>query len=164
MTTWTFIGAPNGDGHRIIVPTATGPITEAPIAEGYSRWKDWVQAGNANWPEAFSNTIGGNDLGGGQFLDGYFFIRNDLGWRIRPDEADGQLDIAGNLFPFDPLTPFLVPTIGDFTVTVRQVLSSRAIVDTGGGGGGSIDYDRIRDDIVPHIWASRLRRWRWWTG
>lgn len=153
MTTWAFVGAPDGNGHRLIIPAPTGPVTEAPIGEGYSQWKEWVRAGNAQWPEAFDNTIGGNDLGGGQALDGYFFIRNDLGWRIRPGEADHQLNLTGNLFPFDPATPFIVPTVGDFTVAVRQVLSSRAIVDS--GGGGSVDYERIRDDIVPHVWASR---------
>ena len=68
--------------------------------------------------------IGGDDLGGGLDAGAYFFLRNDLGWRIRPYEADHSLTITGNLYAQDVNLPITVPTLGGFTVSFRLTTSS----------------------------------------
>jgi len=82
--------------------------------------EDWQT--NAGGELAFEfpfGTTGGDPLPGGQNVGAYFFLRNDLGWRIRPDEADHELTISGNLYPTDSGLPMLVPTIGDYTVMIQ---------------------------------------------
>jgi len=59
-------------------------------------------------------TIGGDPIGGGQFAGDLYFLRN--GWQIRPDEADHQLIVSGNLFHDDDIDLF-IPTLGGFTVS-----------------------------------------------
>lgn len=68
--------------------------------------------------------IGGDPLGGNITAGAYFFLRNDLGWRIRPYESDQELTITGNLYPQDTALPIFVPTIGNFTASVRLSTSS----------------------------------------
>jgi hypothetical protein len=89
----------------------------------YSRWKDWVAAGNAQYPAAF-RTIGGDPLGGGVLAGDYYFLNNVDGWRIRPKETDHELVIAGNLYREDPGVALFAPTAGAFNVQTRLALSS----------------------------------------
>ena len=103
---------------------ATTLVTAAQI---YSRWKEWVQNGNAQWDEAFSQSVGGNDLGGGVSLDGYYFLRNDLGWRIRAADLDHKLVIDGQLFGFAPATEIALSRPGR-TIVYQYTLSSRSQV------------------------------------
>ena len=44
-------------------------------------------------------TIGGQPVGE-VFVGAYFFLRTDLGWRIRAYDEDHELTITGNLYPF----------------------------------------------------------------
>ena len=101
----------------------------------YSDWKEWTQVGeNAKFPKAF-DTTGGDDTGGGQSVAPYFFLRNDLGWRIAAPEADRQIILLGNLFARDPNLPSFLPPAGDFTVLILQKVSPQAIVvETGTSG------------------------------
>ena len=101
----------------------------------YSDWKEWSLIGdNAKYPKAF-DTTGGDDTGGGQFVAPYFFIRNDLGWRIVAPEEDGEVIVVGNLFARDPTRPTFLPPPGDYTVLILQKLSTQAIViETGTSG------------------------------
>jgi hypothetical protein len=101
----------------------------------YSDWKEWTQVGaNAKFPKAF-DTTGGDDTGEGQFVAPYFFLRNDLGWRIAAPEADGEITILGNLFARDPNLAAFLPPAGDYTVLILQKLSTQAIVvETGTSG------------------------------
>lgn len=93
----------------------------------YSEWKRWVQLGNAQYVEAFDLSVGGNDLGGGAALDGYYFLRNDLGWRVRAADIDHELVIEGQLFGFAAGTAIFVSRPGR-TITYRQLVSSRSQV------------------------------------
>lgn len=93
----------------------------------YSRWKDWVKDGNAQWPEAFAGSVGGDDLGSGVKLDAYIFIRNDLGWRVRAADIDHKLIIDGQLYGFSPSTAVVVSRPGR-TITYELTLSSRSQV------------------------------------
>ncbi len=101
----------------------------------YSAWKRWsLQSDNAKYPPAF-DTTGGDDIGGGQQIAPYFFLRNDSGWRVRAPEANGEVIVQGNLFPRDPAqTTFLQAT--GFDAFIRQEVSTRAVVvqvSTGSG-------------------------------
>lgn len=96
-------------------------------ADIYSAWKRWVrQSDNAKFPPAF-DTTGGDDVGGGQAVAPYFFCRNDLGWRIKMPSANGEIVVAGNLFPRDPDTPLFEQTAG-FDAFLRLEVSTRAVV------------------------------------
>jgi hypothetical protein len=73
-------------------------------------------------------TIGGQDIGGGKQVGSYFFLRTDLRWVIRPYEADHELTIIGNLYPFVAGSPVFVPTSGGYTTVViyeRSVLAQK---------------------------------------
>lgn len=115
----------------------------------YSRWKEWVAAGNAGYLPAF-RTIGGDPIGGGVEVGAYFFLRNDLGWKIQPKGHTHELTITGNLYPENEALPvFELP--GDAfpcEILVKQQLSSLTqvvTVTTGGGGGGGSSSVYIGD-------------------
>jgi hypothetical protein len=108
-----------------------GPLTEFTAADIYSRWKDWVKDGNAQFQPAFGESVGGNELGGGVSLSGYYFVRNDLGWRIVHSEYDYQIQITGDLYPSDPLTPFVDTTIDPYSVQFIFQRSAASYVSFG---------------------------------
>jgi hypothetical protein len=116
----------------------------------YSDWKEQViedaTGFAAQKPPAFLNSVGGDDLGAGQQIAPYFFINNVDGWRLRPPEEDGETSVVGNLFPADPNTQFIIPTVGPFTQLLRLVVSPQAIVDTSGGT-LTVAQDRLLQDI-----------------
>lgn len=89
----------------------------------YSRWKDWVALGNAQYSFAF-RTIGGDPLGGSVQAGDYYFLNNEDGWRLRPKEADHELIVVGNLYGENPALPVFAPTAGAFNVLVQRSLSS----------------------------------------
>jgi hypothetical protein len=91
--------------------------------------------------------VGGNPIGGGQFIAPYFFINNVDGWRFRPAEQNGETNIDGNFFPLDPDTPFIIPTVGAFTHLVRVTVSPQAVLITGSGGGLTTAQDQLLQDI-----------------
>ena len=100
----------------------------------YSAWKVLMLTGpaalNVGAPPAFSESVGGNDIGGGQEISPYFFVRNDLGWRLRPPSGNGELIITGNLFPFDTtIAAFESNPASNDTVLIRQVVSPQSITD-----------------------------------
>lgn len=131
MATFTF----DGPNKRILVNAELGNSSFTP-AQVYSDWKVWVAAGNAQYEPAFSESVGGNDLGGGSSLDAYIFLRNDLGWRIRPDARDHTLTVDGNLFGADAGSALFAPTLTAAFVQIERSFSARAVgVATGGGSG-----------------------------
>jgi hypothetical protein len=142
-----------------------GPLTDVSAADIYSRWKDWVAAGNAQFDQAFAESVGGNDLGGGVALAGYYFLRNDLGWRIKPSEFDYQINIAGDLYPADANIQYIVTTAGDYTVLFSFQRSAASYVSASGGS-GSVDYNEIAEAVwnrnmsghtTPNTFGKRLR-------
>jgi hypothetical protein len=142
-----------------------GPLTSVSAADIYSRWKDWVAAGNAQYEQAFAESVGGNDLGGGVALAGYYFLRNDLGWRIKPSEFDYQINIAGDLYPADANTPYIITTTGDYTVLFSFQRSAASYVSASGGS-GSVDYNEIAEavwdrnmssHVTPNTFGKRIR-------
>jgi len=93
----------------------------------YSAWKEWLSLGdNAKFPPAF-DTTGGDAVGGGQEIAPYFFCRNDLGWRIKMPEEDGEINLVGNLFPRDPNILLFEQTSG-YDAFLRLEVSTRAVL------------------------------------
>lgn len=101
-------------------------ITELDVkADLYSDAKeDWKTDAVLNRLRFPFRTVGGDPLGGGITAGAYFFLQNDNGWRLRPQEADHELTLVGNLYPEDSAQAVVVPTLGAFTVLVRLETSS----------------------------------------
>ena len=86
----------------------------------YSEWKDWQLGSgrlNKKYPAAFRPD------GGGQLTSiidqgRYYFFANDVGWRVKPFEADGTIYALGNLAVENTELPALVSTDGAFTVLI----------------------------------------------
>lgn len=123
------------DGPTKIITLTTG-TTELDVVDVYSRWKDWVTQGNANFVPAFE-AVGGNqiDASSGTAIPLYAFLIN--GWRIRPQSANHVLNVSGGvLLVSGGGDPFLNP-IGSFVVRINYQQPVQAItVSTGGGSGG----------------------------
>ena len=99
----------------------------------YSDWKEWMeQADNAKYTEAIS-TVGGEPIGGGQFVGATFFLEN--GWRIRSWEGDHSLEIIGNLLTRESGQFPFVTTLGNYSV--NYILARSQLVQAINVGGTS---------------------------
>ncbi len=95
--------------------------TTLDVIDLYSKWKEWTQqSDNLKFLPAFTST-GGDLITGSLYVGSYFFLENN--WKIRPQEANHNLTINGNLFTRDASNAF-VPTLGDYTVTINVLASS----------------------------------------
>lgn len=119
----------NGLTRRI---TLTSGTTAFLANDLYSRWKDWVRSGNAQWLPAFTS-VGGESIGGGLTSGFYLFLQN--GWSIIPDSIDHTLTVQGNLIRSpDDLSgePVFQPVSA--SVLIIQQSSAVAIGYSTGGG------------------------------
>lgn len=73
-------------------------------------------------------TIGGNELSDVLEAGDYYFLRTDLGWRIRPNEADHTFTLTGNVYPIDPADDIIVPTSS--AATVATILERSQLTQT----------------------------------
>ncbi len=136
----------DGPSKRIILSTGT---TSLDARDCYSRWKDWVlESDNSKYEQAFT-VVGGDPIGGGNFVSSYYFLTN--GWRIRPHEASHTLTINGSVV-VDGGGNALVPTLGSYQVLVVQSVPVKAETVSTEGGGASFTLDQIRDAV----WAKLL--------
>ena len=111
----------------------------------YSDWKlELISGSISQWPEAI-RTAGGDPLGGGTYIGGYFFLRN--GFKIRPQEANHILTLTNGNLQLDTgeTGDIVVPTLGSYNVLVRQVVSN--IVNTVSTSGGD------PSTIATAVWA-----------
>lgn len=109
---------PTFDGANLVITLDSGVESVDAENDLYSEWKEWVLlSDNSKYPPAF-RAIGGDPLAPGLDAAPYFFLRNDLGWRIKPPEEDITIYIDGNLVPEDSSLPMLIPTAGNFTVGI----------------------------------------------
>lgn len=83
---------------------AAGGTAQFNVNQLWSRYVDWVAQGdNSKYPPAMY-CIGGQPIGGGQYLGTYLFFRNDLGWRGVPPDIDGvTIIIDGAFYAQDPM-------------------------------------------------------------
>ena len=144
------------DGPNKIISCALGTYSFSSSGI-YSRWKDWCQDDpeRLKFPPAFAGSVGGESLGGGVFVGGYFFLQN--GWVIRPMEQDHQLIVSGNLFPIPDNAALFTSTIGSFQVVVGMRTSSltQQVVSSSGGSSGvsQTDIDEIKANtgLIPGL-------------
>lgn len=108
----------DGPGKLIVCDVGT---TSIDVKDVYSRWKEWVALGNAQFEPAM-RTVGGDPVSDVKNLGATFFLTN--GWRIRPQEANHRLTVVGNLYT-DPAggTP-VIATVGQFSVVVDMQVSN----------------------------------------
>jgi hypothetical protein len=125
----------------------------------YSDWKELFAANAdgiaAGVPPAFvealegqrkiGGSVGGNPINLTQSIAPYFFLNNRDGWRFRPAEEDGETTITGNFFPLDSTTPYIIPTVGNFTQLLRLIVSPQAIVDSSGGSLTAIQNQWLKE-------------------
>lgn len=104
---------------------------EIRLADLWSRWKDWVLAGNASAARAF-DTVGGDIAA----IPLYLFPVN--GWKIKLPEASITVRVVGGvLATADGSDPFSNPD-GAFTVRIEREAPGLAIgYSTTGGAGGA---------------------------
>jgi len=115
----------DGPNLRILIDDLTDLDAGGDI---YSDWKEWVKlSDNAKFTQAF-DTTGGDPTRPGQTISPYFFLRNDLGWRIRAPEANGEVNIFGNLFARDFAIPVQENSVGAFNSLIRLEISPQALV------------------------------------
>lgn len=139
----------DGSNKRIICSSGTTVID---VVDLYSRWKDWVQAGNAQYPEAFKTTGGDPiDATAGTAIPAYAFLAN--GWRIRPQEANHTLNVVGGVLLVDGGGEPFVSTLGVFQVGIRYSQPVQAVTVSTGGGGGSTP-EQIADAVLDAAIAS----------
>jgi hypothetical protein len=118
----------------------------------YSAWKEWVVLGdNSKYLPAF-DTTGGDQVGADQEIAPYFFCRNDLGWRIKMPSANGEIVLAGNLFPRDPNQSLFLSTPG-FDAFLRLEVSTRAVVITADGQDYTAQLNQIQGNtnLIPAL-------------
>lgn len=146
MATITFDG-PN----KTIIVGYDGAVTEVTALDLYSRWKDWVKEGNAQYQPAFGDSVGGNPLGGGVSLSGYYFIRNDLGWTLEHSPYDYQILVSGDLYPQNPAIPFLELDPDMYTVTwIFQRSAASYIRDSAGTDPATLAAAVWDEDMAAH--------------
>ena len=143
------------DGPSKIISCVIGTTTFS-AAELYSRWKDWLveDPSRTRFEPAFSGSVGGEPLGGGVFVGGYFFLQN--GWVVRPQEADHQLIVSGNLYPIPDTANLFTSTLGGFQVLVGMRTSSltqQIVTSSGGGGTGTRP---TAGEIAEAVWAEDI--------
>jgi len=139
----------DGNNLNIILPNIGSFDVQKEL---YSAWKDWVQiSDNSKFPPAF-DTTGGDNVGGGQRIAPYFFCRNDLGWKIKMPQADGEIVVFGNLFPRSSNLTLFEQTSG-FDAFLRLEVSTRAIVVEVGTSGVT---EQDKQDIIDGVWNKTL--------
>lgn len=135
----------DGNNLNIILPSIGSFDVQT---EMYSAWKEWVRINdNSKFPPAF-DTTGGDDVGSGQTIAPYFFCRNDLGWRIKMPNANGEIVVFGNLFPRNANLTLFEQTSG-FDAFLRLEVSTRAIVVEVPTSGVT---EQDKTDIAEGVW------------
>ena len=137
--------------------------TSITAEEIFSRWEDWaLLSDNAKYGAVMTH-VGGDDLGGGLFIPNYIFLQN--GWRVRPMEANHNLNITGNLFVAGGGVP-VVNTLGNYNVAVQYTVPVQAQgIATSGSTGPTADSIAAAVDtllaskfaaIPTNVWAKEL--------
>ena len=97
--------------------------------------EDWLSDSSLTKFKFPIESVGGQSIGGGKSISPYYILK--YGWKIRPQEADHQLSITGNVITDDDTEPF-VNTVGNFNVRTKFVVSSDSI---------TVGLDDIKSDL-----------------
>ncbi len=126
----------DGDNKRIHIDGTyqAGDVIQFTPNELWSRYVDWVATGTNSRYLPAMEVIGGNSIGGGQYVGTYLFFRNDLGWRGVPPMVDGiTVMINGSFFGKDPELPVMENNPGQETDLVINRSTLVTAVSTSGG-------------------------------
>lgn len=122
----------------------------------YEAWKQWVLlSDNAKYPPAF-DTIGGDAIGATSEVSPYFFLRNDLGWKLKSPEATGTINLEGNLFGRSSTAGLFVPPTGAYTVMYNLVVTSRGTVSLVASGSGLSSEQDLRLARIEKILRNKM--------
>lgn len=111
---------PTFSGTNLLITLDSGVTSVDVERDLYSEWKEWMTlSDNSKFYPAFASSSGGDPLTPGLNSGNYFFLRNDLGWRIKPAEEDLNVTLVGNLFGQDSDLPIVIPTTGNYTVLIN---------------------------------------------
>lgn len=110
-----------------------GSVVVFTTQELWTEWVRWVsQDDNSKYLPAFESVM--IELDSTTLLGQYLFIRNDLGWRVVPPEADHiSIIINGSFFAKDSTLPVMINRIKQETDLVinRSTLTSTPIINSG---------------------------------
>ena len=114
--------------------------------EIYSEWKDWLLADpqRQGLPPAFS-IVSDSDVRPGQTSVPYFFMRTDLGWKLRLAESSHKLTIIGNMLAFGGVGSIQVPTLGAFNTQLETEISPQVLVINSGSGLSAAEQTQLRE-------------------
>lgn len=128
---WAFENQSNvtfdGDNRLIIVnPGVSSLSVETDL---YSNWKEWVLVYDyVKYPAAMRN-VGGDPINQqGDKLGATFFLIN--GWKILTDPGTETLNIQGNLYSDDGLSPFVTVKGNNVVSTTVSNLIDKTGLDT----------------------------------
>jgi len=111
----------------------------------WTAYVDWAAEGdNLKYSRALEVT-GGNDIGGGEAVGNYVFLRNDLGWVGIPPSSDGvSIIVNGSLYGKDPMLPVITSVPGQAVNLIinRSVVSTLRTVNSGSGL-STEEHDRL---------------------
>jgi len=107
--------------------------------------EDWLSDASLTKFKFPIESVGGQSIGGGKSISPYYILK--YGWKIRPQEADHQLSITGNVITDDDSDPF-VNTVGSFNVRTKFVVTSDAISIQSGSGLSQEEHDRLNETLT----------------
>lgn len=102
----------DGDNLLITLEAPTASVLNQTAEQVYDDAKVWYLGGeNGRFPFPFA-TSGGEDITATTIAGQYYFLQNDLGWRIRSTDEDQNVYWDGNLIPVDLTLPIIVERTG----------------------------------------------------
>lgn len=113
----------------------------------YSSWKEWILLRDNSKFDPAIRAVGGDPITEIISLGSTFFLIN--GWKIRPAEQNYVLNINGNLYSDDGLSP-IIPTLGNHNIIISMTRSN--LIDTVQIGGRT---EVTVKQIVDGVWNER---------
>lgn len=102
----------DGDNLLITLTAPTAGVLSQTWEDVYDNFKQWYLSGeNSAYPFAFT-VSGGEGITTVTVAGQYYFLRNDLGWRIRTTDEDQNVFWEGNGIPTDLTLPIVVGRVG----------------------------------------------------
>ncbi len=115
-------------GNKLFILNS-GVVDYDVVVDLYSDAKeDWMTDALLNKFRFPIIAIGGQAIGGGRVISPYIMLR--YGWKVRPQEADHTLTVAGNLITDDESSPF-ASVLGDYQVIIKSIVSSNSLTASG---------------------------------
>jgi hypothetical protein len=104
----------DGINKKIYVAPSVSSISVK--ADIYSSWKEWMQLyDNSKFLPAI-RTIGGDNVGSGQYAGDIYFLVN--GWQI---VLDHLVEVQGTLYHDDAISPYVIQSGGGVISTVSNL-------------------------------------------